>query len=550
MTDSAKKESTFANPITSNTEQLRVCNLSVSFPKADGTRKNVVSDVSFSVAAGEIVGIAGESGSGKSMSALAVMDLLPAQAQRSATGIFWEETDLTGGTKKEREMRRRMLSGSEMAMIFQEPLTCLNPVQNIEKQMEEPLRLHAKHGKNVRKYLILQALRDAGLNNPNELLKQYPHQLSGGMRQRVMIAMAMINRPKLLIADEPTTALDAVTELEIVRLIRELSQKYHTSVLFISHNLNLQKTLCDRILIMKDGKVVEQGSAKEIFEHPQEEYTKNLMDAVVRGPKPEEKRYVISESSEDFMQVTDLSVVFKKKRNGFRAPLFVSAVDHVSFEVKRGEIFGIVGESGCGKSTLLKTISGLNKNYSGTFRIGKTETGTRMVFQDPYTSLNPAKKVGWILEEPLRLQTGLTKEERRERVLKMLTETELDEEIAERYVSELSGGQRQRVAIAVALIVQPELVLLDEPVSALDVTVQAQILDLLLRLQKEYNLTYLFVSHDMAVVRKICDRVMVMKNGRILECGPAEEIFLYPKEGYTKKLVEAGITDADDFVDK
>lgn len=400
--------------------------------------------------------------------------------------------------------------------------------------MEEPLLLHTKLTTEEREIAIVSALEKAELKHAKRLLQQYPHQLSGGMRQRVMIAMAMINQPRLLICDEPTTALDAVTEREIVELVRRHAKERNTAVLFISHDLSVLRSLCDRVMIMKDGNIVEEGSTEAIFECPKQEYTKNLMKAAVKGAKEAEGEM---QTEETVLSAEKVSVVFRRSNGLFRAPELKQAVSEVSLSVKKGEIFGIVGESGCGKSTLLKAVSGLLTHYEGEIRQKDSRIGVQMVFQDPYTSLNPAKKVGWILEEPLRLNTELSAEERVQRVREMLAETELPEEVIGRHVSELSGGQRQRVAIAAALITKPELVLLDEPVSALDVTVQAQILELLLRLQKEHGLTYVFVSHDMAVVRKICDRVMVMKDGRVVECGDTEDLFLHPKAAYTKKLL-------------
>ncbi len=521
---------------------LTVRNLKISFPAGGKKTKTVVDNVSFSLNEGEILGIAGESGSGKSMTALAVMGLLPESALRSCDEICFDGARLCGGEggkakrreKKREESLREELSGSKMTMIFQEPLTSLNPVQTIKKQMEEPLLLHTEMTPEEREIAVISALTRAELKDAKRLMNQYPHQLSGGMRQRVMIAMAMINRPRLLICDEPTTALDAVTEREIVELIRCHAKERNTAVIFISHDLSVLRALCDRVMIMKDGIVVEEGTAEQIFEKPEQEYTKNLMKAAVKGAKEESGEDI---SEDTVLSAEKISVVFRRSNGLFRAPELKQAVSEVSFFVKQGEIFGIVGESGCGKSTLLKAVSGLLAHYEGEIWKKNGKIDVQMVFQDPYTSLNPAKKVGWILEEPLRLNTELTKEEREERVREILSETELPEDVINRHVSELSGGQRQRVAIAAALITKPDLVLLDEPVSALDVTVQAQILELLLRLQKEHGLTYVFVSHDMAVVRKICDRVMVMKDGRVVECGNTEDLFLRPKAEYTKKLL-------------
>lgn len=520
---------------------LRVEDLSVAFARPAEGEKTVVDRISFSLQEGEILGIAGESGSGKSMTALALMGLLPEGARRSCTGIFFDGKQLCA-EKKEEERLRQALSGSEMAMIFQEPLTSLNPVMTIKKQMEEPLLLHTKHSTEEREAAVLAALSRAELKHPERLLKQYPHQLSGGMRQRVMIAMAMMNRPRLLIADEPTTALDAVTEREIVSLIRRLSKEQNMAVIFISHDLGVLRDLCDRVMVMKDGSIVESGETAQIFEAPQCVYTKKLIAATVKGPKePVDDRESAAVGADGkpgnaapVLTAEKVSVVYRRRGGWFRAPELKQAVSEVSFSVRGGEIFGIVGESGCGKSTLLKAVAGLLSHYNGEIY---RKAGVQMVFQDPYTSLNPAKRVGWILEEPLRLNTKLTKAERMERVREMIKETELPEDVINRHVAELSGGQRQRVAIAAALITNPSLVLLDEPVSALDVTVQAQILELLLRLQREHGLTYVFVSHDMAVVRKICDRVLVMKDGRVVECKETEALFLHPQKEYTKKLL-------------
>ncbi len=558
---------------------LSVRDLSVAFPRHGRGDKTVVKKVSFDLSEGEILGIAGESGSGKSMTALAVMGLLPENAKRSCEAMLFDGKSLctpvvgrfgARAAKKQEEALRLGFSGKEMAMIFQEPLTSLNPVQTIGTQMEEPLLLHTSLTAEERKAAVLDALSRAELKNGEQLLSQYPHHLSGGMRQRVMIAMAMINKPRLLICDEPTTALDAVTEREIVELVRRLAKENRTAVIFISHDFSVLRSLCDRVMIMKDGKVVEEGETEQVFEHPERTYTKNLMKAAVKGPKETARNScdgtegtVDSESGAQesighttVLSVENLSVVYKQRSGLFKKSSEKHAVNGVSFDVYKGEIFGIVGESGCGKSTLLKAVSGLLTGYTGevSLQVGepcatkedmpeqssdrkKKAAGVQMVFQDPYTSLNPAKKVGWILEEPLRLNTTLTKEERLPLVQSILRETELPLDVIDRYVTELSGGQRQRVAIAAALITNPELVLLDEPVSALDVTVQAQILELLLRLQKEHGLTYVFVSHDMAVVRKICDRVLVMKDGKVVECGATEDLFQRPQEEYTKKLL-------------
>ena len=514
--------------------------------KSNGGGDGIVRSLSFSVGEGEIVGIAGESGSGKSMTALSIMGLLPQDMSWDA-----EEVSLYGERLcKKTEQEYEKLRGNEIAMIFQEPMTSLNPVQKIGKQVEEPLLLHGAFIEEERKNAAIEAMREAGLSNAEELFHRYPHELSGGQRQRVMIAMAMIGKPKLLIADEPTTALDAKTEEQILALLKTLSQKHKMAVLFISHNLYAVRQLCERVLIMKDGELVEEGSTETIFTEPKEDYTKRLLASIPTGEKPEEEKQVPGEmllavehlnvyyrqkvgksfgwkflknkkvgarESENSTQVFDngKQLVQKEKENLQKTDKKQVIFDS-SFSIYEGEIVGLVGESGNGKTTLIKTIAGFHNLYDGVIRWNKKGVKMQMVFQDPYSSLNPAKKIGWLLEEPLRLQTKLRAAERKKQALQMLAEVELPAEYYDRYISELSGGQRQRVAIAVALIQKPQLVLLDEPVSALDVTVQAQILALLLRLQKEHRLTYLFISHDRNVIRRLCDRVLVMENGTIL----------------------------------
>ena len=472
--------------------------------KSNGGGDGIVRSLSFSVNAGEIVGIAGESGSGKSMTALSIMGLLPQDMVWDAEEVSLYGERLCKKTEKEYEKLR----GNEIAMIFQEPMTSLNPVQKIGKQVEEPLLLHGTFTEEQRKSAALKALQEAGLQNAEELFERYPHELSGGQRQRVMIAMAMIGKPKLLIADESTTALDAKTEEQILALLKTLSQTHNMAILFISHNLYAVKQLCERVLIMKDGELVEEGATETIFSQPKEDYTKRLLASIPTGEKPEAEKQVPGET---LLQVEHLNVYYSQKRADNKQVIFDS-----TFSIYEGEIVGLVGESGNGKTTLIKTIAGFHDLYDGTIRWNPKGVKMQMVFQDPYSSLNPAKKIGWLLEEPLRLQTKLKAAERKKQALQMLAEVELPAEYYDRYISELSGGQRQRVAIAVALIQKPQLVLLDEPVSALDVTVQAQILALLLRLQKEHRLTYLFISHDRNVIRRLCDRVLVMEKGTIL----------------------------------
>ncbi len=504
---------------------LCVKNLNVELSK----EKRLVQGISFEIEKGEIFGLVGESGSGKSMTSLALLQLLPKGVVSYAEQLFFNGRELGELTEKEWQELR----GNEIAMIFQEPMTSLNPVLTIGTQVEECLLLHDKAGDSeLRKQRVMEALQEAGLKDTEELLKKYPHQLSGGMRQRVMIAMAMLCKPKLLIADEPTTALDAATEKIVLELLSYYRKTYGTSILFISHDLSLVASLCDRVAVMKKGRIVELGTTNDIFFNPKEEYTKQLISSA--------KGILLAEGKNkqaELLLRLDNAVIQYEETSFFGKKSITEAVNDVSFSLYRGEILGLVGESGSGKSSLSKAITGLIPLTKGALFIAENIKRPRMVFQDPYGSLNLAKKIGWILEEPLKIQGGFTKKERKRLVIEALKEVELDEVHAERYVRELSGGQRQRVAIAVALIQKPDIVVLDEPVSALDVTVQGQILKLLYRLKEEYQMSYLFVSHDMAVIRQICDRVMILYQGELVEEGKTNDIFEYPKHPYTKKLV-------------
>lgn len=496
--------------------------------------QEVVHGIDLSVEKGQIVGLVGESGSGKSVSSLSILKLLPEDAKITAEKMCFDGISLLNQTEEEWQALR----GDRISMVFQEPMTSLNPVLTIEKQVEEGLLLHEeekyKENKELRRARVLEVLEEAGLENPEELLLKYPHQLSGGMRQRVMIAIAMINRPELLIADEPTTALDAATQEIILELLQYYCKTYKTAILFISHDLSLVARLCDRVLVLKNGKVVERGTKEEIFNHPQKEYTKQLMEAA-RGVRLEKSEQTVN-AGEPLLQLKDATIQYREK-TFFGKEKITTAVKNVSFELYKGEVLGLVGESGSGKSTISKAVAGILSLTGGKLVWAKGTATPRMVFQDPYGSLNPAKKIGWILEEPLKIRGGYTKEERKRLVREALKEVELEEGHAKRYVRELSGGQRQRVAIAAALIQKPEVVILDEPVSALDVTVQGQILELLHRLKEEHGMSYLFVSHDMSVIRRICDRVIVLYRGEIVETGETEALFEHPNHPYTKELL-------------
>ena len=543
---------------------LRAEHMTVAFHE-DGEWDEVVKDVSFTIRKGEILGVVGESGSGKSMTALAIMGLLKEHGRITEGRLSFDGNDLMSLTSEE----YRALRGCEMSMVFQEPMTSLNPVFTVGKQMEEMLKLHpefllresaisdTEQAEDADK--VLQALRDAGLKEPEQLYGKYPHELSGGMRQRVMIAMAMILRPKLLIADEPTTALDVTIQAKILRLLKEINEKYGISILFISHDLNIIRKMCDRVIVMCKGEIAEQGSAEQIFEAPQQDYTKKLLHAALGElgsaartgcepveacsdeGQPEGETVNAAVKSGHVIELESVNVYYKEKKQSLFGPTgHKHAVKDVTLHVREGEILGIVGESGSGKSSLAKAIVGLQAQVEGEIRLG---TGTpQMVFQDPYGSLNPSKRIGWLLQEPLRLACPeMTEEEREKRVDEILTKVDLPLRYKKRFPSELSGGQRQRVAIALALVLNRKLIVLDEPVSALDVTVQEQILELLLRLRREEGLSYIFISHDMQVIRRVCDYVCVMYQGEIVENAKTEQIFDAPQHVYTKKLIEAAL---------
>lgn len=445
----------------------------------------LVDKVSLSVDAGEIIGIVGESGSGKSMTALSVLGLLPFDIKRTEGKIYYHGKE------------QMPLAGREISMIFQEPMTSLNPVLTIKTQLEEMLLLHEKGiTKEERSERMEEMLHKVGL--PKESLKKYPHQLSGGQRQRVMIAIAMICHPDVLIADEPTTALDTKVQEQILDLIISLCKDFKTAVVFISHDIQLVHRFCQRVFVMRQGQIVEQGSSKEVFERPVHEYTKGLLAAL---PKRKEERG--KNLSEVVLEVSHIKAGYGEKE----------VINDLSFQLKKGEILGIMGESGCGKSTLSQIIVRLLKQSEGNINYFGNSVG--MVFQDPYSSLNPAKTVGWLLEEPLKIKKVRDGKKRRQEAVAMLKAVGFSEKYLTRRIDQLSGGQRQRIAIAMALMTRPEIVILDEPVSALDVTIQDKILKLLLQCKEEFHLSYLFISHDKAVMEMMCDRILTMKEGTL-----------------------------------
>ena len=508
---------------------LQVDHLTIGYPEEAGMDK-VVRDISFEVYENEILGVVGESGSGKSQTSLAVMGLLSEEAQILSGTMSFMGQELVGLDEKSRSR----IQGNTMSMIFQEPDTSLNPVMKIGKQVGESLKLHTDLHKGQIREKVLESMRSVGLNDVEAFCEKYPHELSGGMRQRVMIAQAFICSPRLLIADEPTTALDVIVQAQILKLLKQLHKKNGTSILFISHDLNVIKEICDRVIVMYQGEIVEGGSTQEVLVHPKHDYTRHLVASMPGNPEPLKEK-------KEILQIRNMNIYYEERsRKLFAKQGRQHVVKDLNLTVYEGELLGIVGESGSGKSTLAKAIVGLNKDYDGQMILPE---GTRpqMVFQDPFGSLNPARKIGWILSEPLRLRGIRDKKERKRLVSMYLKEVGLEESFAGRYARELSGGQRQRVSIVMALMMDSGILVADEPVSALDVTVQSQILDLLLDIHRRENLTILFISHDMNIVRHICHRVAVLYLGEIVELGDVESIYKNPTHPYTKRLIRASM---------
>lgn len=534
---------------------IKIENLSVAF---DGTE--VVKNITIEIGDGEIVGVVGESGSGKSVTALTLMGLAAEEAVITDGRILFEDVVLAeAGKPRDKALYRKYL-GDEMTMIFQEPMTSLNPTKRVGIQVEEVLKLHTTLKKEDRKEKVLETFLSVGLKDAEKVYRSYPHQLSGGMRQRAMIAMAIILRPKLLVADEPTTALDVTIQNQIITLLKKINEEQRNSMLFITHDLNLARRLCDRIVVMKDGSIVEQGGTEQIFGAPKEAYTRRLMNAVPSGFDVRKRvsasagtmaskdgkinRHISPKSnSDEILRVEHLDVFYKSGDNSlFTKKEKQHVVKDANFSLYKGEVLGLVGESGCGKTSLSKAVLGINRDIKGT--ILHHSVRPQMIFQDPYGSLNPAKTIGWLLEEPLRAAGRLDKtlamheEDYKAAALEMLRKIGLDERYYNRKPAQLSGGQRQRVSIGQALITKPGFIVADEPVSALDVTIQAQIMELMEQFREEMQLSYLFISHDIHVVYRMCDRIMVMKDGHIIESGATEEVFCHPKEAYTKLLLE------------
>jgi microcin C transport system ATP-binding protein len=525
---------------------LSVRDLSVGF-RQSGRDTLAVDRISFDIAKGETVALVGESGSGKSVTALSILKLLPYPSAHHPSGeILFKGQDLLRAPEPE----LRKVRGDDIAMVFQEPMSSLNPLHTIERQVGEILRIHRGLGTSAARARVLELLDQVGIPNAHERLDAYPHQLSGGQRQRVMIAMALANEPDLLIADEPTTALDVTVQAQILKLLEDLQSRLGMAMLFITHDLGIVKKFADRVCVMTQGKIVEHGATARVFEAPEHAYTRKLLAAEPKGQPPAEKP-----DAPVVLSANDLKVWFPIKRGFFKKTVgHIKAVDGISLEVRAGETLGVVGESGSGKTTLGLAILRLISSEGPVVFLGKRIDGLnakamrplrkdmQIVFQDPFGSLSPRLSVSQIVEEGLKIQKpDLSAEARREVVAQALVDVGLDPTTMDRYPHEFSGGQRQRIAIARAMALDPEFVVLDEPTSALDMSIQAQIVDLLRDLQAKRNLAYLFISHDLKVVRALASRVVVMRQGKVVESGPSAQIFNAPQTDYTRALIAAAL---------
>jgi len=540
-----RKEQTSTKPL------LAVDNLCLSFlaDQEQGGDKTILDHVSLSIQAGTTHGLVGESGSGKSVTAMTILRLLEETSRIRTSGhILFEEKDLLALPMRE----IRAIRGNEIAMIFQEPMTSLNPVYTIGNQLLEPLLLHRNMTREEAWQEGLALLARCGIREPEYRMNSYPHQLSGGQRQRVMIAMALACRPKLLIADEPTTALDVTIQEQILELICDIRDEFRMAILLISHDLPMVQSIADTLSIMHQGRIVEQGDASSIFTRPRHAYTKHLLTSLperTREPRPDTRPILQLRNIECRFTLSRSTGLFTSKKN------ILKAVDRVSLDVPAERTLGIVGESGSGKSTLALCLLRLVK-CTGSILYHRDEStvdlislsGSRMrplrrelqiVFQDPFSSLSPRMSIEQIIGEGLRVHKIGSREEQRRLVAQALEEVELEPDMATRFPHEFSGGQRQRIAIARALVLKPRVLILDEPTSALDMTIQAQVIELLERLQEKHRMTYIFITHDLRVVRALADRIAVMRKGRIVEQGPADQLFAAPEHPYTRQLFAA-----------
>jgi len=552
---------------------LDVNNLSISF-QSDGIDKEIIHHISYTLNKNEILGIVGESGSGKSVSTLAILGLLPKQISKITSGsILFNEKELTQLNTKDFQKIR----GSEISMIFQEPMSSLNPSMKCGQQVEEILLQHTNLSKSEAKTETLSLFEKVKLPSPQRIYNAYPHEISGGQKQRVMIAMAIACKPKILIADEPTTALDVTVQKEIIQLLKQLQSEEEMSIIFISHDLALVSEIANRVLVMYKGDIVEQGEVSKIFKTPEHIYTKALLSSkpslsvrLKRLPTIKDfmenvtKSDIITKNEREnshsklyaktpLLEVINLEKEYISKSGWFGKPESFMAVNNISFKLYEGETLGLVGESGCGKSTLANAILQLDKATSGQIlyrgidinklpssEVRKLRKDIQIIFQDPYASLNPRIPVGKAIMEPMKVhQIGESNEERKTMVLDLLQKVGLDESFFSRYPHEFSGGQRQRIGIARAIALQPKLIICDESVSALDISVQAQVLNLLNDLKDNFEFTYIFISHDLSVVKYMSDQLVVMNKGEIEEIADADKIYNNPVQEYTKKLIHA-----------
>ena len=523
---------------------LIINNLEISVKSLIGYKK-IVSDFNLTLHPGRKLGIVGESGSGKTLSMLALTRLLPSQIEVTGGSIFFNNKNLNTMEKKE---FHREFSGKKISMIFQEPMTALNPVYTIGKQLRQAFLIHNKGiSKKLSEERARSMLDAVKLNRIEERMRQYPHQLSGGQRQRVLIALALINEPEILIADEPTTALDVTVQKEILELINELCLNFKMSLIFISHDLGVISKVSDEIIVMKDGKIIEEGITKKILKSPKKDYTLGLLKCLWKLEKGNPSLY--TDKKVPFIEVKNIKKEYQLPNRPFSKRKKLSAVEDVSFSVFKGDSVAIVGESGSGKTTIAKIINGLEYPDSGEILINNSPINKidlferarliQPIFQDPYSTLNPNHTIGYVISRPLIIQKRFSSKEIYQNAIKMLKLVELPDTFFYRFPNQLSGGQRQRVSIARALILEPQLLICDEPTSALDVTIQDQILDLLENLKKKLSITIIIISHDISVVKYLSKRILVIKDGKIVESGFTKEVLENPQSSYTKELLSS-----------